>query len=362
LDVGKCQIKNLLKKFEVSKPQTFNIITKDQSGTVYEKEIQDIDVVLLDEVENETKVNLTSEGKGVYKLDFVIKEVGKYKIRAKIEGEEMNGSGVLISCVPECHNLFSAEGPGLEKGIRENKKTFFKVNKKDLNGDLIPILKDEVITVNSKTKSLLSSKVVSNGFGIYDVLFCPKTCGEHLLTVSVSGKPLKEGPFKVNVKPGANAKKSSLMNIPTDTLVGVESFFQIQAKDKTGRSRRFEDHFNILITNGEDVIQSKVVNEENGLYNVYFTSSKKGKYTIDVKVGEDSITGSPFTVNSLDDSGVDEKQTTVEIKKNFVVGNKSFFTIISKNKNGSLRRCNDKFEISLDGPSKINCEMTKGKI
>jgi len=128
------------------------------------------------------------------------------------------------------------------------------------------------------------------------VAYNPDVPGPHTVNVTLDGKPIKDVPKVVNVKPGAWAKKTF-----------IEGFsFIIRSKDKRGAFLKEggQDIKCIIADPSGNVLPTvKLTDRRDGSYFVeYALPAVEGNYTISCTVENEEIFGSPFvqTVANVD--------------------------------------------------------------
>eukprot|EP01097_Dermamoeba_algensis_P000419 TRINITY_DN1146_c0_g1_i4.p1 TRINITY_DN1146_c0_g1~~TRINITY_DN1146_c0_g1_i4.p1 ORF type:complete len:156 (-),score=55.28 TRINITY_DN1146_c0_g1_i4:241-708(-) len=125
-----------------------------------------------------------------------------------------------------------------------------------------------------------------NGDGTYDVTYHPTEHGPHDIDVKLRGKPVGGGPFKLDVKQGADHEHSV-----------VETYsFVIRAKTKTGENKKNGgDAFTVTITGPSGQLSDVTVKDiGDGTYVTYYSITERGEYTISARVNGYDIKGSPW--------------------------------------------------------------------
>jgi len=166
---------------------------------------------------------------------------------------------------------------------------FFKIQAKDSNGDDVKEGGDVFNILIDGPNGQIAPKIKDNGDGTYDVEYKPEDAGEHNINISLDGVPIKDAPFIVNVKPGADFSRSFVENFT----------FLIRTKDKRGENMT-EGRQNLTVTikapNGE-IIENELKDLGDGTYLVIYSMPEDyipGEYLISCKIDGNEIKGSPW--------------------------------------------------------------------
>jgi len=182
-----------------------------------------------------------------------------------------------------------AFGPGLEDNVSDTLPTHFKIQAKDSNGDDVKEGGDDFAVLIDGPNGKIAPKIHDNGDGTYDVEYKPEDAGGHNISVLLDGMPIKDAPFFVNVKPGADFSRSFVENFT----------FLIRTKDKRGENMS-EGKQNVTVAikdpNGENV-QNELRDIGDGTYLVIYSMPEDyspGEYLISCKIDGKEIKGSPW--------------------------------------------------------------------
>lgn len=156
--------------------------------------------------------------------------------------------------------------------------------------------------------------------GVYKASYVPTKAGTYTLAITLRGEHIKGSPFTVTVKTGDLSATASSISVvtPISTSAGSTYQFSITAKDFFGSpilSGGQADEISIMayfqdatafvspigmadltdwqLVNGRD-IAGAVQDLGTGTYMGQVTVFKAGAFTLDVKVGDVPMTGSPF--------------------------------------------------------------------
>lgn len=110
--------------------------------------------------------------------------------------------GIITSSAyaPNCF----ATGDGLKKALK-SKGAFFVIHTKDHHGDPKILGGDPVeCIIQSPEGALYRTDVMDRQNGTYTVTYRPQLEGQHIISVVIRGKHIKDSPFVVNVRSGRN--------------------------------------------------------------------------------------------------------------------------------------------------------------
>jgi len=130
----------------------------------------------------------------------------------------------------------------------------------------------------------VSSKLVNNGDGTYNVIFGPMASGDYRVEVSYKGKLIEKGSWKIQV-----VEAMAFMTMEELTIL-------VQATDKNGNPKSNggeTDKFKVISSNQGNV---EIEDQDDGKYTINYPV-KPGPNTIDVQYEGESISGFPLTID-----------------------------------------------------------------
>jgi len=133
---------------------------------------------------------------------------------------------------------------------------------------------------------IVPANLIDNDDGTYRVEYEPKDAGKHVIDVTLKDKPIKDNPFKVLVKEGADESHSF-----------VEGFtFTIRAKTKNATDKKDGgDDFKVTISGPEGEVKNVNVKDiGDGTYLCSYKLGSGGEYNINVLLNGKHVKGSPF--------------------------------------------------------------------
>ncbi|XP_069748406.1 tripartite motif-containing protein 2-like [Narcine bancroftii] len=172
------------------------------------------EVLLVKKQMNETLSELAAE-------DFPLQPQENQHLECVVETEVVRKSlhnlGALITTSAVARQTV-ASGEGLRNTV-VGQQTTVTITTKDKDGELVKSGSAEVqAQVTAPDGSTTRGEVVDNRNGTYDLLYTLRTEGDHILSVTLYGQPVKGSPFRVRA-----AKPSDLSQSPDDVRRRVKS-------------------------------------------------------------------------------------------------------------------------------------------
>jgi len=256
-------------------------------------------------------------------------------------------------------------------------------------------VKEEDVTVKISGPGETSADVFDNEDNTYDVEWEPKLPGKYTIAVEVAGKPINGSPFVLNLGGGAEdegketqptkteapAKSSIASNSEASgkgldgsrCLLNEVNLFTIYPKDSAGKSVIIkEDQLSVTI-DGPVKPSIEIFDNEDGSFDIEYTTAKPGDYTITIKIDGEHVRKSPFKVNIGGGSTAARKQEApvklagakseasgVGLKgyRIKVGGEPALFTVTPKDDNGKALKIDEKqLSITITGPVPVKAEI-----
>eukprot|EP01120_Amphizonella_sp_Union-15-10_P006469 TRINITY_DN2082_c0_g1_i1.p1 TRINITY_DN2082_c0_g1~~TRINITY_DN2082_c0_g1_i1.p1 ORF type:complete len:766 (-),score=229.90 TRINITY_DN2082_c0_g1_i1:80-2335(-) len=279
-------------------PAKFTIYAKNKKGDTVPLKSNPFSVEIFPPDESPVPVDYKTNPDGTIEVTYHPKVPGNYKIdvllhdaRNPLFYDHVKNSPITVFMKGGADpSKTTAEGPGLKDGIHDTVPAKFKITAKDSDG--IP-LKEGGDPFEVKIKGPhgedVPVKLVDNKDGTYDAEYLPVGEGQHTVLPTLKGAPIKDAPFKVGVKSGADAGHTF-----------IESFtFYIRAVDKFGNNKTYGgDHFEVTIKGPSGNVKDIKVDDLNdGTYRVSYKLPGSGEYSVGVKINGKDIKGSPWKQN-----------------------------------------------------------------
>jgi len=283
-----------LEEANTSEPARFVVETRTASGKRYTKGNAPIDVWVVDQNGNELPVTKVDKGDGTFDCSYEPKDVGEATVNVVVRNKaapslysHIAKSAFRVPVVPGTDAAHSvAFGPGLGDKVYDTLPTSFTIQAKDRHGRNVPTGGDPFEVKIVGPHGPVESTLTDNGDGTYSVAYAPTDSGKHSVQVALKGQRIKDAPFTVVVREGADHSHSK-----------IETYqFTIRALSKKGVYKtEGGDNFSVEITapSGEES-RPAVRDSNDGSYHVSYSLSGPGKHSIAVKLNGHDIVGSPF--------------------------------------------------------------------
>jgi len=280
---------------KTGEPAKFTIFAKNKKGETVPIKDNPFSVEVFPPDESPVPVEYKANPDGTVDVTYHPKVPGNYKIdvvlhdpRNPLFYNHVKNSPVTVfmkggADASKCE----AEGPGLENGIFDNEPADFKIIAKDSDG--IPLKEGGdpfEVKVKGPKGEEVPVKIKDNHDGTYDVSYDPIGEGEHTVLPTLKGQPIKDAPFKVGIKSGADAGNTF-----------IEAYtFTIRAVDKHNKPKTYGgDKFEVVIKGPSgNVKEIKTEDLNDGTYRVSYKLPGAGDFSFSVRINGKDIRGSPW--------------------------------------------------------------------
>eukprot|EP01113_Clastostelium_recurvatum_P018917 TRINITY_DN222_c0_g1_i3.p1 TRINITY_DN222_c0_g1~~TRINITY_DN222_c0_g1_i3.p1 ORF type:complete len:958 (+),score=357.35 TRINITY_DN222_c0_g1_i3:135-3008(+) len=236
-------------------------------------------------------------GDGTYDVDYTPSEGGNFHVDVTLDGQPISGGPFSVTIMDATPDQSYAKGPGLEGGQQNNPATFTIFA---IDGEGRPVTKGgEPFSVNVHgPEGETPVHVEDNGDGTYSVAYSPSAHGDYTVNVTLHGRPIKDTPKKVHIKPAPDATQSYAEG---PGLEGGQAEkpakFTIHAKDFDGNDRKDGgDPFEVNVE-GPAPAEVKVKDNGDGTYDVEYYPTVPGDYKVNVTLNDEAIKDTPKTVH-----------------------------------------------------------------
>ena len=239
------------------------------------------------------KVKISKLQKGKFKLSFQPKEPGMYLVHVRLKGKEIPGSPyrILYAKPPNPNAVVVKDLP--ESGYVDEPLTF-SVDVTDAgSGDL-----------NVKASGPAKGKesdftVTDNKDGTYSASYIPNTKGDHQFDVTWAGKPIPGSPFHVGVSEREAVIKKPLEGAGTVNIVEVGEPIEIRVSNI---AKDVDQDYLVAQCTGlkSGAAHVAVEKEDDGSFLIRFVPTVADDYTLNVKINENDIEGSPFFIKAVE--------------------------------------------------------------
>lgn len=219
-------------------------------------------------------------GNSNFKIEFMPKIVGEHKIN--INYGQMPVSGSPFSC--KVYDVNAIKVKPVEKGIVGQPVTFIVETSQAGPGNL-------EVTVNG---GRVATTAQAQGPHTYAISFTPRTAISHTVDLRFNSHDVPGSPFTCNIMEAARVVLSSEDKVS----VNKPSSFIIETQTSTTP--------NVQILSPSRISLPVTVNplDTPGKYSASFTPTAVGDHSVEVKLGESQVEGSPFLVKAYDTSKV----------------------------------------------------------
>ncbi|XP_066452679.1 filamin-B isoform X8 [Eleutherodactylus coqui] len=239
-------------------------------------------------------VDITDNGDGTHTVAYTPSVEGPYTVSVQYGDEEIPRSPFKVKVLPTHEpNKVTANGPGLSaQGVPASLPVDFAVNAKDAGlGDLAVQITDQ----EGKPKK---AQILDNKDGTYAVSYVPDKTGRYQVAVKYGGDDIPYSPYRIRAVPSGDASKCTAAGpgIQPAVKTGEEVGFVVDATT-AGKGKVT---CSILDPDGLES-EAEVIENEDGTYDIFYTTAKTGPYVIHVRFGGVDIPNSPFTVMQATD-------------------------------------------------------------
>ncbi|XP_075690052.1 filamin-B isoform X2 [Rhinoderma darwinii] len=249
-------------------------------------------------------VEITDNGDGTHSVAYTPSVEGPYTVSVQYADEEISRSPFKVKVLPTYDpSKVTASGPGLSsQGVPASLPVDFAVNAKDAGlGDLSVQITDQ----EGKPKK---AQILDNKDGTYAISYSPDKTGRYQVAVKYGGDDIPYSPYRIRAMPSGDASKCTAAGpgIQSAVKTGEEVGFVVDATT-AGKGKVT---CSILDPDGLES-EADVIENEDGTYDIFYTTAKTGPYVIHVRFGGVDIPNSPFTVMATDEVPVVAQQQAV---------------------------------------------------
>jgi filamin len=283
-----------LEKGYTSEPATFTVEARNCKGERLKTGGHPIDVDISDPKGIEIPVRIVDNRDGTYSVTYDPKEPGIHTVDVVVRNKFLpmyydhikdSPFKVKIDAGTDAGQSI-AFGPGLQDGIPDTLPTHFTIQAKDRHGNNMKRGGDPFEVKIQGPKGTVDAKLTDNNDGTYTVDYSPSNAGKHRIDVNLKNQPIKDAPFTVLVREGADEAHSF-----------IEGYtFTIRARSKKGENRKDGgDDFKVDIQGPSGPVPNVSLKDVgDGTYFCSYKLPGAGDYTVNVKLNGKHIKGSPW--------------------------------------------------------------------
>ncbi|XP_071141457.1 filamin-C-like isoform X33 [Mytilus edulis] len=301
-------------------------------------------IVCEDDQHKPINVEVVDKKNGTYTCKYMPKKMSKHTVTITWGGVQIPNSPFRVN-VGEVSNPANVKvyGPGVEKGVKTFKTTYFIVDCKLAGpGDIAIALTDaqgKDVPVNT----------IDNQDGTFKIEYTPSSPGTYTVSVFFANSEIPKSPIKVNVESSIDLSKVKVVGLDTPIKIGEQRDVAILTKS-AGPSDGPARVTMTTPSNKKVEVPVKLVPEG---YIAQVVPFELGPHKIDVAYGSSPVPKSPFTVDV-----VPEGAGKVKAFGSGLTGGKAFepatFTI-------DTRECTSPGElgINVDGPMECQIDVNE---
>ncbi|XP_063686399.1 mesocentin-like [Bolinopsis microptera] len=231
-------------------------------------------------------VKVTKRGKGIFDCEYSPSLKGPYEVKVLFAGEEIPGSTYAVKVAPNPNaEKVIVSGKGLKKGYAKKPNKF----------TVAPNGAEGALNFDVEGPSKCDIDVEDNGDGTVTVTYTPQEAGEYTINVTLDGAQAPGGPFfpLIEEPQPSDASKVKLSGdgIGNNVKTGVPSTIKIDASE-AGPG----DVGVVIKSPSGSKVPVKIIDNEDGTYDVTFVPEEVGNHNVDVKFDGDKVPGAPLTV------------------------------------------------------------------
>jgi len=223
-------------------------------------------------------------GGGKFEVHYTPSEPGDHKIHVTVDGNPVPGSAFTVPVKPNYAKKVIATGPGLVNATAGRETQFIVQNAPDES------VAKTVCTVTGPDGDV-PCKMAPNGAGKYHCTYTPRVAGDHKVSIQTDGIEIPNGPYCCAVKENYAPKTIVKGLDPSAEFLGmVASTFDVIAPVKNAGVLTVE-------VEGPNTKETPTVTDnKDGTWGVLFTPSTPGDYKVIVKLDDEHVPGSPFSI------------------------------------------------------------------
>ncbi|XP_075430929.1 filamin-B isoform X1 [Ascaphus truei] len=239
-------------------------------------------------------VDIADDGDGTHTVSYTPTLEGPYTVSVQYADEEIPRSPFKVKVLPTYDaNKVTANGPGLSsQGVSASLPVDFAVDAKDAGQGPLSV---QITDQEGKPKK---AQICDNKDGTYGVSYVPDKTGRYQVAVKYGGDDIPYSPYRIRATPSGDASKCTASGPGIEPAVkpGEEVGFVVDA----ATAGKGKVTCTVLDPDGLES-DAEVFENEDGTYDIFYTTAKTGPYVIHVRFGGVDIPNSPFTVMATDE-------------------------------------------------------------
>ncbi|KYQ96878.1 gelation factor [Tieghemostelium lacteum] len=333
----------------VGQPAKFKIQSRDDNGQPL-TEGGDEFAVTVTGPNGQIPASLSDNGDGSYDASYTPVKGGEHTVVVTIRGEPLAQGSSHPTIFNSDVNQSYCEGPGFEKA-QARRQTEFKIHSVHSDGKHATEGGDP-FDVSIHGPHEVNVSISDNEDGSYTVTYTPAKDGEYEIHVTLDGKPIKDIPKSIHIKPAADPNLSYAEGPGLEGgRENEQAQFKIHAVDPDGNHRTDGGDGFVVTIDGPSTVDPTLIDNGDGTYDVDFTATEPGDYTINLTLDGDNVNGFPKVVTikpvAVSENSYAHGPGLIEAYDNATAE----FTIFAVDKNGQARKDGgDPFVVQITGP------------
>ncbi|XP_052093714.1 filamin-A-like isoform X15 [Mytilus californianus] len=300
-------------------------------------------IVCEDDQHKAVTVEVVDKKNGTYTCKYMPKKMAKHTVTITWGGVQIPNSPYRVS-VGEVSNPANVKvyGPGVEKGVKTFKTTYFIVDCKAAGpGDIAIALTDaqgKDVPVNT----------IDNQDGTFKIEYTPSSPGTYTVSVFFANSEIPMSPIKVNVESSIDLSKVKVVGLDTPIKLGEKRDISVITKG-VGKA---DGPVKVTMTTPSKKKVNILVKESMEIHKGQLIPTEAGPHIIEVTYGSFVVPKSPFTVNVT--SSIDlSKVKVVGLDTPIKVNEKREISVITK----GVGKADGPAKVTATTPSKKKVEV-----
>ncbi|XP_063072251.1 filamin-B isoform X2 [Engraulis encrasicolus] len=245
-------------------------------------------------------VEVTANGDDTHFVAYTPLTEGLHSVAIMYAGEEVPRSPMKLRVLPT-HDASKvrASGPGLTTGVPASLPVEFTIDAKDAGEGQLSV---QITDQDGKQKKV---NIQDNRDGSYKVSYVPDKVGRYTIVIKYGGDEIPTSPYRVRATAPGDASRCTVTGPGVNPIVcvGEEVGFVVNTKG-AGKGKVSS----VVQTPDGTEVETDVIENEDGTFDVFYTAPKPGSYHIYVRFGGENIPKSPFKVTASDEAPLVQQQ------------------------------------------------------
>ncbi|KAG7270234.1 hypothetical protein CRUP_013951 [Coryphaenoides rupestris] len=231
--------------------------------------------------------NVQDNGDGTHSVSYTPTVEGVHVLAVRYAEQDVPRSPFKLRVQPTYDaSRVQASGPGLTSGVLASLPTHFTV-------DASAAGRAELgVTVTDQDGKAKPASIHDNGDGTWRVTYVPELKGRYGVRVTYGGQDVPMSPYR---------------GVGPTVAVGEELDLLVDA-----RHAGMGGVGCVVVQPDGREVEARVVENQDGTYDLFYTASAPGTYHIYVRFGGQDVPQSPFTVTAVDEVPMMQQQTSLQ--------------------------------------------------